>query len=203
MFDFFKMFFGGVYYAGKMANEKAKDNDYRKKVENRQSLYNRLSSQISATEQFCGIVRNQISSGNHYDEICCKFESDFEFVLGLRWKDKLKIPPLVSHNKNSFLSPVYHSYWVYHLMLASQGKVDRWILNMGYSIGGKADAEMNIKFAQCIEKHLQKSGITDVKFGLELDDYGGRKRNNNEPYGGKIKIIGLANYPTYRLWKND
>lgn len=200
MFDFFKSLFGGAYYIGKIANEKSKRKEYDLKREKRQALYNSLSARIGAPFQICQKTKNDILDGNHYEEICEKFKNDFRFVLGVRWKDLLQIPPKIMCHESALYASYNHVYWVYHLMLASQGKVDKGILNMGYLIGGINDAKTHIKFAQCIEGQLLNAGVTDIKLALELENVCGKQQSSSDPYGGSIKIVGLANYPTHRLW---
>ncbi len=200
MFDFFKALFGGAYYIGKLSNEKSKLKEYDRRWEARQTLYENLSSHRGASFQFCQQTKEKLLSGNHYEEICEKFKDDFKFVLGPKWKELLQIPPKVICRESALYVSANHIYWVYHLILASKGKVDKGMLNMGYQIGGIKDAKEHIKFAQCIEGQLLNAGVTDIKLALELENICGTQRNSSDPYGGSIKIIGLANYPTHRLW---
>ena len=200
MFDFFKALFGGAYYIGKLSNEKSRIREYDRKWEAYQSLYNRTLSRIGASPQTCQAVTNKILSGKYYDEICEKYKDDFRFVLGVNWKESLLIPPVVRCTEKALYQPSSHVYWVYHLMLASQGKMDDWALHSGFSIGGRNVAKTDIKFAQCIEGQLLNAGITDIRLALELENICGKQRNSSEPYGGKIKIAELATYPTHRLW---
>ena len=82
-------------------------------------------------------------------------------------------------------------YWVYRLILASNGKVDNGLLTQGYSVGGIMEKEMSIKFAQCIERRLISSGRTNLRLVLEQKD----------SYDmGAIKIETLCNHPYKRVW---
>ena len=74
-------------------------------------------------------------------------------------------------------------------MLASKGTVDHGLLTQGYSIGGVADEEMCLKFAQCIEKRLRQKGV-NITLVEELNPYD----------AGSIKVDMLCNHSFKRLW---
>lgn len=136
------------------------------------------------------------------------FAEDFRYVFGENWKDKLRIPPKppVLSSKNdaySFFIPVNHITWVYHLLLAKNGKIDHCIPSYGYSIGGINNKDMSIKFAECIEAQLLNAGVRGIRLALELDTICGTiQRLPNDVCGGHIKIESLCHFPTYRLWKD-
>ena len=97
--------------------------------------------------------------------------------------------------------PDKHEYWIYHLLLARQGKIDIFISSSGYGIGGVYSKDMCIKFAEYIERELQTAGVQGIRLALELNYIcAGRRRTQYDLCGGDIKIESLCNYPTHRLW---
>lgn len=107
-----------------------------------------------------------VLNGNHYDEICRKFQKEFEFVFGSHWRDMLDIPPKPSRVDTNYIIPpgTYTADWVYHLMLADDGKIDDWVIFEGFPAGGINTAYRNMKFVQCIENRLVSKGVEGVKF---------------------------------------
>lgn len=122
------------------------------------------------------------------------FGEYFNFVFGSEWKNKLEIPNGYSVDVSTILYPHQHVYWVYHLLLANKGKIDRWCMTQGFGVGGIQDKETNIKFAQCIEKCMYKSG-NQIDIVLELN-----RVTPKECYGGKLKLRQMCLYPTSKMW---
>lgn len=214
MFSFFTALFGGLYYSGKYLKEKSKDNDANKRISDYNILRTDIKSKFDTSLQEERQAKEYILSGANFEEICERFSNDFEFALGSGWKDILDIPPkptyripIAGNYTNHDLSlPCNHIYWVYSLLLASQGKIDQWYLTSGFGVGGIDDADMNIKFAQCIEKHLRKydSSATlmlETRYRI-LSKKGDREYyiTRERPYGGDIKLQELCCYPSVRLW---
>ena len=131
----------------------------------------------------------------------CNFQSaDWRYVLGADWKSKLQIPKGYAW-KTLALYPDRHEYWIYHLLLAKQGKIDIFITSNGYGIGGIHSKDMCVRFAECIEGRLLNAGAKGIRLALELDNLCcGRRRTTTELCGGYIKIESLCHYPTHRLW---
>ena len=199
IFSFFVALFGGTYYGGKYTCEQAKLNKYNKSNAAKERYRNRLKATMCATLQYEQTVKNNILNGRNYEKICTEFGDDFKFVFGSHWQSILKIPPLppvldpkiYKDAAYSFYVPANHIYWVYRLILASNGKVDNGLLTQGYSVGGIMEKEMSIKFAQCIERRLISSGRTNLRLVLEQKD----------SYDmGAIKIETLCNHPYKRVW---
>lgn len=140
-------------------------------------------------------IKNYVLSGKHFEEICEKFQDDFRYVLGANWRDTLRIPPkppILNHKTSPLLVPAEHTYWVYRLILASEGKVDNGMLTFGYQIAGIREKDMCVKFARRIETRLINAGVKDVCLVLE-------QRDANDVCGA-IKIEALCNHRTQRLW---
>lgn len=198
MFDFFIALFGGLYYGGKQIHEKSKLNTYEKSAAIQEACRSRLQAKICTSFQTEQDTKSYILNGEHFEKICSDFEDDFRFVFGSGWRELLRIPPkepvlnpqIYKKDAYSFYVPANHIYWVYRLILASKGKVDRGMLTSGYSIGGIKERGMCIKFAQRIEQRLLNAGVCDVHFVLE----------QNPDYEDSIKIETLCNYPFKRIW---
>ena len=122
------------------------------------------------------------------------------YALGNDWKSKLQIPKGYTC-KTLAMYPDKHEYWIYHLLLARQGKIDIFISSSGYGIGGIYSKDMCIKFAECIERELLTAGVQGIRLALELNYIcAGRRRTQYDLCGGDIKIESLCYYPTHRLW---
>ena len=184
-----------------------------KAYDQRQKLYSfmRLDivSRYVASYDLEKWAKELVLSGNHFDDICNWFSEDFQYVFGDDWKEKLRIPPKVpvldpkiyKSDAYSFLLPVNHITWVYHLLLARKGKIDKDIPGFGYPIGGVGYKDMCVKFAERIEHNLINAGVQGVRLVLELDMLCGTVQRTPENLcGGNIKIESLCNYPTHRLW---
>lgn len=201
MIDIFIALFGGIYLIGKYTHEKIKEdkakNDF-KSWQNRREL---LTIKYGASGDLSKQIKEYIFCGEHFEDICNSLADDLRYVFGSEWKSKLNIPNGYSVSY-SVLYPSMHEYWIYHLLLAKQGKIDSWITFDGYEIGGSLEnTSTNVKFAECIEGKLLNAGVEDVKLALELDFLcGTRRRLPTELCNGKIKIQSLCYCPTYRLW---
>lgn len=204
MFNFFTALFGGLYYGRKYLKEKSKDNNANKRISDYNILRADIESRLSANYLEEKQTKEYILSGDNFEEICEKFSSDFEFVFGKLWREALQIPPrppvldpkVYKKDATSFYIPNNHIYWVYAILLASQGKIDHRMLSNGYLIGGIEDSDIHIKFAQRIEKYLC---IYNPSVTLVLE----RQKEHitpERPYGGCLKVQQLCLYPTDRLW---
>lgn len=211
MFEFFISLFGGLFYGNKYRNEKAK----LKAFDERQKAYSLTRDDIEAryvaNYELEKWAKDFILSGQHLEDICNWFAEDFRYVFGAYWKNKLQIPPkppvlnpqIYKQEAYSFMLPVNHITWVYHLLLAKKGKIDHGVPGFGYPIGGINEKDMTVKFAECIEGQLLNAGVRDIRLALELDMIcGTRRRTASDLCGGNIKIESLCHYPTHRLW-ND
>ena len=201
MFEFFIALFGGAYYAGKYAKDKADMRRYEQRAATKESVRLDIQSRYAADDKLEAWAKDFIASGKHFDEICDWFEEDFKYVLGSGWMDKLTIPKYRTTQTtvySMFSQPSSHAMWVYHLLLAKQGKIDQWVVFSGFPIGGTSTKDTNIKFAQCIEGQLLNAGVRGVRLSLELNP--GNYITPSSVCGGRIKIESLCNYPTYRLW---
>ncbi len=200
MFDILIALFGGIYFLGKYTYEKITDTNA---TINTQQLLNRrenLKILYGASYDFQSKTKEYIYSGEHFEDICNSLATDLKYVFGSEWKSILNIPNGYRVNY-SILYPSMHEYWIYHLLLAKQGKIDSMIFFDGYNIGCDKEAiPTNVKFAECIEKSLINANVKNIKFGLELENWGTRHRLPTELYGGNLKIQSVAIYPTHRLW---
>lgn len=208
MFELFIALFGGIYYGGKYLNEKSKLKSFDRAQEERRTYREYIKNKYCVSYEYSQEIKSRILSGEYYEDICNEFENDFKFVLGCDWKEKLRIPPkplnYVVDKKYLYTSfiPCNHIYWVYHLLLAKDGKLDERIPSWGFSIGGTKDKEMNVKFAQCIEGQLLNAGVTDIRLALELETDCCGQRTPDRLEGGSIVIESLSHCPTHRLWNN-
>lgn len=193
MFNFFTVLFGGLLYGSKQTYEQGKLNAYEDSTSNNQITYSRLKATIGATPATEELLKNYVLSGEHYKKICNDFQEDFRFVFGGNWKSRLCIPPINSVSKYDFQLPMNHVYWVYRLLLASQGKVDSSMLTMGYTIGGIHEKDMCVRFAQRIEQQLQEHTEQHIRFVVG-------KNTTDDICGCNIKIDVLCNQPFYRIW---
>ena len=194
MFEFFIALFGGIFYGNKYSKEKSSMIKADKRLEDIFIKRANLQKELEASNDLSDKIKNYIACGRNYDTICKELENEFKYIFGVKWKDILTIPPDCSC---TFSLPSEHGYWVYHLLLAKQGKMDNWAILSGYPIGGIKDKDMNIKFAQCIEFVLNEQG-KDIKLALELDK--SLNITSSNPCGGDIKIFGQSPYPMCRLW---
>lgn len=203
MFELFIALFGGVFFIAKYANDQAKSKESDLRIRSQQELRELLRRKYEASHELEESAKEHIRCGAHYDEICEEFAEDFRYVFGSDWKSKLNIPHGLFYMRNyrskdyPWGMPSVHISWVYHLMLAKQGKIDWTIFGHGYPIGGVADKDMNIRFAECIENHLHAAGATEISLGLELDG----SHTADFLCGGSIVIETLSSYPTHKLWR--
>ncbi len=207
MFEIFVALFGGLYYGTKYIGEKAERKKYDNEIAEWQKLRDDLRSRYAANLELEHRMEEMVLSGEHFDDICKWFADDFRYALGENWKETIRIPPnpmlsLRMSIKDAYDTwvPANHTYWVIRLLLAKQGKMPQ--LTFGeYLIGGLADKDMNIRFAECIEKHLLKAGVQGVRLALELKDICiGVPRTPDNVCGGRIVIESLSSFPTHRLW---
>ena len=209
MFEIFIALFGGLFYAGKYSNEKAKLKAYDDRQNAWMSTLESIQSRYVASYETGLWAKDFISSGEHYDEICSWFAEEFRYVFGKDWKEKLRIPtkflPMscIYGKQYPWLMPSAHVMWVYHLLLAKKGKIDQDIPGFGYPIGGINDKDMCIKFAECIERQLLNAGVRGIRVALELDYIcSTKRRTSSDLCGGSIKIKSLCHHPTHRLWED-
>lgn len=200
VFELFIALFGGLYIAGRCAydNSKSREADTRTSTlnERRNSIENRYVADIETREQ----TKEYIRCGKYFEDICNTLCDDLHYALGNDWKSKLQIPKGYAC-RTLAMYPDKHEYWIYHLLLARQGKIDIFISSSGYGIGGIYSKDMCIKFAECIERELQTAGVQGIRLALELNYIcAGRRRTQYDLCGGDIKIESLCHYPTHRLW---
>lgn len=199
MFEFILALLGGTYYGSKTFNEKNKVKKFDYISEQRAIIRQNLRETICADYQMEKSVKDYISCGEHFDDICTEFESDFKNIFGDEWKEKIRIPPkatalnpdIYKANAYSFSVPANHIYWVYRIILATVGKVDDGLIAFGYSIS-YPDKDMCIKFAKAIERRLINAGVSEVRLVLEY-------QSKNDPCG-VFKIESLCYKETHRLW---
>lgn len=200
VFELFIALFGGLYIACRCAydNSKSREADTRISTmnERRNAIENRYVADIETRER----TKEYIRCGKHFEDICNTLCDDLRYALGNDWKNKLQIPKGYTP-KNLAMYPDKHEYWIYHLLLAKQGKIDVFISTSGYGIGGIYSKDMCIKFAECIERELYAAGVHEIRLTLELDYLCvGLRRTPSDLCGGNIKIESLCHYPTHRLW---
>lgn len=166
--------------------------------ERRNTIENRYVADLETRER----AKEYIRCGKHFQDICTALCDDLRYALGDDWQGKIQIPKGYAW-KTLALYPDRHEYWIYHLLLAKQGKINVFIASSGYGIGGIYSKDMCVKFAECIERELQTAGAQEIRLALELDNLCyGRHRTSSELCGGYIKIESLCRYPTHRLWKD-
>lgn len=200
MFELFIALFGGLYIAGRCAYDNSKNREADTRIatmnERRNAIENRYVADIETRER----AKEYIRCGKHFEDICNALCDDLQYVLGADWKSKLQIPKGYAWRALA-LYPDRHEYWIYHLLLAKQGKIDIFVTSNGYGIGGINSKDMCVKFAECIEGRLLNAGAKGIRLALELDNLCyGRRRTSTELCGGYIKIESLCHYPTHRLW---
>lgn len=198
--ELFIALFGGLYIAGRCAydNSKSREADTRTSTlnERRNAIENRYVADIETRER----TKEYIRCGKHFEDICNALCDDLCYALGNDWKSKLQIPKGYAC-KTLAMYPDKHEYWIYHLLLARQGKIDIFISSSGYGIGGIHSKDMCVKFAECIERELLTAGVQGIRLALELNYIcAGRRRTQYDLCGGDIKIESLCHYPTHRLW---
>lgn len=191
--------FGILFYGCKILNEKSQLKEYYKTQEKINQTRELINNRVSADYELQLWAKEYVECGNNYTQICENFGKCFEFVFGDNWQNILVIPnnQRISY---SYYLPSQHIYWVYHLLLASRGKIDNMRVSSGFGVGGLEDKDINLKFAECIERCLADNG-TNVNLVLELDNLcAGVKRTPKDICGGYIKIKEFCNYPTHKLW---
>lgn len=199
MFEFLLALLGGSYYGSKALSDRDKVRKFDKMSEQQATLRQNLRDTICADYHMEKSVKDYISSGEHFDDICGEFESEFKDIFGNEWKDKIRIPPkapvlnpdIYKDDAYSFSVPANHIYWVYRIILATVGKVDDGLIAFGYSIS-YPDRDMCIKFAKAIERRLVNAGVSEVRLVLEY-------QSENDPCG-VFKIESICGKDTYRLW---
>lgn len=197
MFELFIALFGGLFYCGKTLNEKARSKEFDRDMKCRNDTMANIRDKYAADDELTQQTKKIITSGKHFEDICNWLAEDLEYVFGDDWKKKLNLsaPFIETHIPSS------HEMWVYHLLLAKKGKIDFWVVTQGFPIGGIDEKDMNIKFAECIERRLIEAGVQGVRLVFELDNLCyGRRRTAEELSGGYIKIESTCYYPTHRLW---
>ncbi len=200
MFEFLIALFGGAYYGGKYLDDYSKNKSYERKKNVRDAKLEDIKTKYEASYYIRSWALEYIQSGEHFDEICEMFEEDIKYALGVDdWKNKLEIPHGYRVN-HEFLYPELHGYWIYHLLLASKGKMDFWTICHGLDIGGQDIKYMNVRFAERIEYQLHKAGANDIELALELETTCGKSRTPYEPCRGHIKIESLCVLPTCKMW---
>ncbi len=200
MFEFFIAFFGGIYILGKCASEKGKQRASNQKYADRLQLIQGIEYRYTANSILTEQIKNYISSGKYFEDICNTLHEDFEYIFGRDWKRKIMLPTS-RFIRCDFTHPARHEYWVYHLLLATYGKMDSLALSFGYHIG-YTDTNTIIKFAERIEKRLREAGADNIRLVLERESIGGQYRQPDNLCGGRIKIESICLFPTYRLWKD-
>lgn len=157
MFSLFGFLFGSAYLGVKVAQDSIAKEEGR-------AYERRLRAQISCIDKIRATVyeRNDadayVLSGTNYDEICQRFQKDFEYVYGSNWKDLLRIPPY-KIERYEIISENYPAYWVSQLILADQGKLGCWTADGRYmSILSRHIAEVR-KYAICVANRLKARGI--------------------------------------------
>ena len=219
MFNLFTAFFGGMYYGSKSTYEKGKLKKYDDNQKIFQDKLSRIRAIYSATSNHTQMIKEKILSGRYYEVICDRYEEDFRYVFGSNWKERLSIPPKppvlnpaqYKSDAYSFYVPANHICWVYHLMLADEGKLDNWIISPvnGFSCGGENIIDMNIKFVKRIEMKLINRGVNDIRFVIKPDSCWAQNPwepvpkpySKREMCGGKFIIEALADKEyTDRIW---
>ena len=199
MFEIFIALFGGLFYGNKYLNEKSRLKAFNEQQKEYSLIRDNIEAKYVASYELEKWAKSFILSGKHFEDICNWLSEDFQYVLGSDWKKKLRIPP----NLMLYSGLSNHINWVYHLILAKRGKIDHGVPSYGYDIGGLNEKDMNIKFAECIERQLLNAGVRDIRLALELDNIAyGRRRSPSEVCGGHIKIETLSYFPTHRLWED-
>ena len=189
MFEFFIALFGITYYIGRYAYDKVKLSAYDKSHAARESICDYIESTMTTSPQHEQDIKDYINSGDNYEDICEKFEEDFQFVFGSEWRSLLSIPhPRIFYSKGErAYIPSNHKYWVYHLILASEGKVDSREFRRGYPISAPPSMDIQVKFSQCIERRLHTAGKTDMILVYEKETQ-------------QMKFQSLSLRPHVRLW---
>ena len=201
MIDLFIAMFGGIYLAGKIAADNARSREADKELAEQKSNREYIKDSYAASYELEKEVKTYITKGKHIDDICKILKDDFEYVFGKEWKSKVYLPKgYGAYNSNEFIVPSMHTYWIYHLLLAKMGKVDSWTIFSGYKIGGIAHKDMCIKFADCIEKEINKATGDNIRLVMELETIGGVRRTPDRICGGTIRFESLCICPSCRLW---
>lgn len=200
MFEIFIALFGSLCIACRYIFDNPKNHETDVKIESWNMCKNAVEKCFAADTQTREQAKEYIRCGKHFEDICNTLHDDLQYALGIYWKSQLRIPNRYGRTEFAML-PDRHEYWIYHLLLAKQGKIDPFVLYSGYGIGGINSKNMCIRFAECIERELSIAGVQGIQLALELDYVCvGRRRTQDDLCGGNIKIASLCNYPTYRLW---
>lgn len=188
MFSIFTALFGGLYYGNKYSVEKStiKESDKKRKefitsMKQFEALY---GVDISIENELMEYIR----CGKHYEEICNILQDDLLFTLGEDWRKTLAIPN--NRWENCEFLPLYHSYWIYHLLLSKKGKMDRRAMFSGYTWGVISNRPRDIKFMMCIEKNLIEAGVQDIELVCE-------NRYGDSSY---VKPKQFCTHSHHRLW---
>ncbi len=196
MFSLFKTLFGGLYYGGKIINEKAKTAEAVEKNKNIRISQDDFEIAYAAPFDMEQEIKEYISCGQHYQEICDKLKEDLEYSIGADWEQQIYIPN-GRYEACDFSSHSSTTYWIYHLLLAHKGKMSRWRMTTGHMINNIAihDCDVgknktirprNIRFLQCIEKRLIENNVS-VRLVEDSFDY-------------TVKPDIFCSYPSHRLW---
>ncbi len=194
MFEFLIALFGGLFHGVRTSNAKSKIREYDERQASITSRRDTWRYQHAANAELMKWAKEYIQSGEHFDDICQTLSGDLYYVLGKDWREKLDIPNGSRVDYKSFV-PVQHAYWIYHLLLANQGKIDSWFMSQGFTVSSLENKNRDIKFAQCIEGALLNAGVTDTRFVLEL-----KFQAPEETLCNAIKPDLFCHYPSRRLW---
>lgn len=158
MHNLFLALFGGLYYGFKYADDNSKIKTADREMEARRVSRENFKSLYGAETELEHATKEYIMCGRYFEDICNLLADDLEFALGENWKQDLDIPNGFRVNYGAFY-PHQHVYWVYHLLLAKKGKMDRWSMSMGYRFASIYTKERDHRFLQSIEKNLIKNKV--------------------------------------------
>lgn len=169
MFSLFTALFGGLYYGGKYAIEKAKTAEVVERNKKERISEDNFRALCAAPFHLEQEIKEYISCGQHYREICNLLREDLVYSIGADWEEQIEIPN-GSYEACNFSSHSSTTYWIFHLLLAYKGKMSRWEMSMGYMVNHIAihDGDLgknkiirprNIRFLQRIEKRLKENNI--------------------------------------------
>mgnify|MGYP003317441560 CR=1 FL=1 len=157
------------------------------KDEKLEMVVNDIKNKYATSHDEECIIKDYIRCGTHFDDICCKLSEDLEYVLGDDYRKKLMIPPVASYPKQLLTNS--HSYWVYHLLLAKNGKIDQWcILGEGYHLNPPYGIEESRRFAKRLEVNLKRSGINLNMVELKNYGLGFEGLTNSESVIGRLDL---------------
>lgn len=202
MFDFLIALFGGLYYGGKIASDRAFKQASDQRFRNYQALDAEIRRKVEATYEEERAIKERLLCGKYADEIYDELHDDLVFIFGdVDLRRKFYIPNKIRFGELGGVRS--NTYWAFQLLLAHQGKISSVSYSCGFPLGGIDDTQERIKLCQRIEYNLQKHH-SDLRLVLNVGVRDDERKYNpcakNMILEHKFLFVHRVKDPRARLW---